>query len=196
MSDAPPAKRPIWVKQAAARVWEAFPTVRGLRRAIRDAVGDQSALEIGCGFGVNAAHLPGPYVGLDVDERIIAKARALRPGKRFLVGGARDHVDTLAGTPIVFFALVIHELPVADREGVLRAAARIAGEQILVFDFDPGMSAAAKWRLGLLEERTLDAYWGFDLPAFMATQGWSTCDRRSINRLFCRWKFSRSPAND
>ncbi len=181
----------IWARLLVARTWELLPGVRGLRRAVATALGEERVLEIGCGFGMNAPHLRGRYAGWDVDEKMIAKARELHPDGRFVAGDVGEHVDDLAGAPTVLFSLVLHELPGDIRERLLDAAAQIAAGRILVFDFNPEMSPFQKRLTSLIEEESLQSFWDFRLADFLAARGWSLHETREINRRFCMWRFVR-----
>ncbi|MDP8223842.1 MAG: class I SAM-dependent methyltransferase [Candidatus Lernaella stagnicola] len=175
-----------------ARTWEMFPSVRGMRRAIAEEVATSAVLEIGCGFGMNLRHMRGPYIGLDLDELMMCKARELHPHAEFLAGTVDDHIAALAGIPLVLFSIVLHELPPGIRRDVLDAAARTASERILIFDYNPQMSAFKKWQISLLEEGPLADFWNFSLADFFHERGWREEGSRPVNHRFYMWRFRKA----
>ncbi len=177
---------PTWLRLINAKVYESSRDAVLLRRAVKREIGDLpgSLLEIGCGFGFNAALRGGDYLGVDPDPRVIEVARRRNPGKRFEIeDGAPLNIPD-GGIDNVLLCLVIHELTPQNREAVLREAARIAKNRIYIFDHVQDLRGLSGWWIRLNERSDFDEYLRFDLLAFMKSLDLTHEKREAISPLF------------
>lgn len=174
-----------------APVYELLPSLRKVRRlaAVRLAKAT-NVLEIGCGIGGNARRLPGRYLGVDLDRRLLAQAKRRAPGKDFrqLDAAMLDAPDR--GYDSILLTLTVHEL--RNREAVLHAATRLAAHRILIVDYAVDLPGRTRRRLAWFESPELADYWALDLPGFFHNRGWRLAVDGRISRLFHFWEFHRS----
>jgi ubiquinone/menaquinone biosynthesis C-methylase UbiE len=167
------------------------PMQRGVRRRAVDLIAPQSTwqvLDVGCGTGTGMV----PYVeagctvvGVDVSEAMLDRARK-RLGNTVELhltdGDALPFED--GRFDLVNMSMVLHEIPAAERAGVLREMARVAAPsgRLLVTEFRFGTFRGAKGRvLRLLSwtiERISGHYNGYrsfrasnGVPGVVATAG-------------------------
>ncbi len=94
-----------------------------------------SILDIGCGTGVMAgAFRRESYVGVDMNDRYIERARATRSGYRFEVGDGRSLPFAEGSFDAVLISGVIHHLDDASARGLLEESRRVLvpGSGVLV----------------------------------------------------------------
>lgn len=97
-------------------------------RVVLDAVppGARTALDVGTGNGLLAAdlleRLP-DVTAIDVDERVLASARAEAPGVRWVVGDVLTHPFSAGSFDVVASVATLHHLP--DLDAALRRMARL-----------------------------------------------------------------------
>lgn len=100
-------------------------------------------LEVGCGAGMLAQHIPGNYTGVDRSPAMIAKFRALQPGRHAEVCAARSLRFADRSFDKVFSFSVFQYFP--DEGYALRAIAemrRVARQAVFIGDL-PHPSRAA-----------------------------------------------------
>ena len=177
---------PTWLRLINAKFYESSQDSILLRRAVKNEIGDLpgSLLEIGCGFGFNAAFRDGDYLGIDPDSRVIEIARKRRPVKNFDIrdGASIDLPD--AGVDNVLLCLVIHELEPQKREKVLREAARVAKDRIFIFEHRQNLRGLTGWWVRFNERRHYDEYLHFDLPAVMKSLGLAHEKHEDLGKIF------------
>ncbi|MCZ7583732.1 MAG: class I SAM-dependent methyltransferase [Deltaproteobacteria bacterium] len=168
------------------------PEGRALRGAVARIIEDRPGLllEIGCGFGSNAAPRRGAYLGVDPDPRVIRAAKALHPEKDFGIlkegrvalpdGAARD----------VLFSLVLHEVGRSARLELLAEACRVASNDVLVFDYRRDLTGWTRRRIQWNEGATFTDYLEFDLEDAMLAAGRRLVAHAPVSRLFASWIFS------
>ena len=176
---------PTRYRYYSIQLFELHPEVRAMRRDLTHRLGDQSVLEIGCGFGANARRCRGPYLGVDPDADAVAEARRRNPDRRF--GSPADAHEADAQT--VLFCLVLHETE--QREALLNQAADLAPARVLIYDFDPRLGGVNRLRVSLLEEQAIRSYWGFDPAGVLAGRGYSPTDGGSIGSRIRFWELER-----
>jgi ubiquinone/menaquinone biosynthesis C-methylase UbiE len=97
-------------------------------------------LDIGCGTGQSrqlyAAHAA-EYVGVDLAEVALARARARFPGDTWLCCDARELPFEAESFDLVAFSSVLHHI--ADFETALREALRVLAPGGAAFAFDPNV---------------------------------------------------------
>lgn len=142
---------------------------------IRAKAGDR-LIDIGCGPGVMLDDLPEvDYVGIDIEERYITRARRLygRRG-RFLLGTAGlDGIDLRGDRDIALAIGVLHHLTDDEARGLLAAARKAlrAGGRLITFDncYTPDQSRFARLVIDLDRGqfvRTREAYEGLIAEVF------------------------------
>ena len=144
-------------------------------------------LEIGCGRGENAAACGPGYLGVDADESALQAARRRHTDRTF------QHWDGTTSVPggpyhTVLMCLVLHELG-SMREQVLEQALSLAGERLVVLDYDPAVRGWLRARESLLEMGKLGPYLSFDLLTFVTRRGWRLAHSEGIDDLYRWWEF-------
>jgi SAM-dependent methyltransferase len=108
---------------------------------------DETVLEVGCGAGMLAAHVPGKYTGVDYSPAMIGKFLALQPGRHAEVSEARSLRFADRSFDKVFAFSVFQYFPdaayAADAIAELR---RVARQAIFIGDL-PLRSHSADHRL-------------------------------------------------
>jgi demethylmenaquinone methyltransferase/2-methoxy-6-polyprenyl-1,4-benzoquinol methylase len=98
---------------------------------------DERVLDLCCGPGRLADLVPGPYVGLDLDARSIAHARARwagDPRKTFLVGDAGRAAFRPKAFAKALFVDGLHHLPDADAARALATLAAVTRDAVAIAD--------------------------------------------------------------
>ncbi len=123
-----------------------YPLV-GAQRKTREVVEEELAagpgdavLDVCCGTGDFADLVPGPYLGVDLNERFIGLARrryAGRPEKRF---GVMDATKTGLGDASFGRAMIVNAMHHFDDDlnrGVLAEVSRVTQDRIVIVDAIP-----------------------------------------------------------
>lgn len=111
-----------------------------------------SVLEVGCGAGMLAQHMPGNYTGVDYSPAMVARFLALQPGRHAEVSEARALRFADGSFDKVFAFSVFHYFP--DEGYVQRAIAemrRVARHAVFIGDL-PMRSHSADHRLYTREQ--------------------------------------------
>lgn len=139
-------------------IYELLQTLCGVRgeraRLARDRVGldAKSVLDIGCGTAAMLHFLPNArYVGLDLSEAYIARARERENGRgTFLVGRFDENaVRHLGPFDVVLMVGFLHHLDDGEAHDVLQSCRRVIvpGGRVITKDpaFVDGQSPIARW---------------------------------------------------
>jgi len=108
--------------------WEA--EVEGLRRAL-EGLPPARTLDVACGTGFLARHLPGEVVGLDQSASMLEEARRQAPQATFLEGDALTLPIEDCTFDRVFTAHFYGHLEHDERERFLGEASRVAKELVV-----------------------------------------------------------------
>jgi len=152
-------------------------------------VGDQSVLEVGCGFGFNAVLCTGPYLGMDIDAEMVGLARRLYPDHEFIAGSSavlcrQSNPPQRFSTGLL--SLILHEAE--DRAALLREMTGLCG-RLVVCDFDPRMSMPRRLGVSLMEESSIASYWRFDPQTPLRERGWALAGTGPISPEFRWWEY-------
>jgi len=96
----------------------------------------RSVLDAGTGTGIFAAAFASRglrVVGLDVNEELLAQARAAAPGVEFRAGVVEDLPFAERSFDLVFLGHVLHEAD--DPLAALREARRVAGARVAILEW-------------------------------------------------------------
>lgn len=105
-----------------------------VRRAVLDSLpSNATVLDFCCGTGFSTA---AGATGVDTSDEMLAMARLIRPDATFVKGNAETYGETNS-VDIVTVMFATHEMPVSGRRRVLRNAARVARNSVVVMDIDP-----------------------------------------------------------
>jgi SAM-dependent methyltransferase len=132
-------ERPGWEEDVAA-----------LQSALA-ALAPARTLDVACGTGFLTAHLPGEVTGLDQSAAMLGVARARLPRATFVRGDALDPPFAPGAFERVHAAHFYGHLDEAQRAAFLAAAARLAGELVVVDSALRPDGEAEAW-----QERELD----------------------------------------
>jgi ubiquinone/menaquinone biosynthesis C-methylase UbiE len=108
-------------------------------------------LDVACGTGFLTVHLPGEVTGLDQSAGMLAIARARRPDARFVQGDGLAPPFPDGAFERLHASHFYGHLDAAQRERFLAAAARLAGELVVVDSARQPDGEAEAW-----QERVLD----------------------------------------
>ncbi|MBM2811043.1 MAG: putative methyltransferase like protein [Chloroflexi bacterium] len=114
-----------------------------------------SVLDVCCGTGTYAAAVPGPYLGLDLNERFVRFARrrySNLPRKQFVVGDATAMPLPRQSFDTAIFIDALHHFPVEINRAIFHQLAAIVRAEILIVDVSPHVRNPAK-RLALAIDR-------------------------------------------
>ncbi len=116
--------------------------LRPLRRALALQAGDR-ILDVGCGTGDYAPLVDRAdceYVGLDLSEPYIAKARKRQttPFRRFEVGDIRTMAFAPGSFTKALLIGVMHHLTDDENLGLLHALNRVITDRLVIMDLSPG----------------------------------------------------------
>lgn len=175
-------KLPAALRARTVQLFELHPEVRRMRRHLSRRVGRHDVLEVGCGFGVNAALCQGPYLGIDPDREAIEQARRRLPGRRF-----GDTTELEPGHHTLLLSLVLHETE--QRRELLQQLARLEPRRLLIYDFDPRLRGLARLRVNLLEEQAIHSYWGFDAELLLRPLGYTLAEGGALGPRIRWWEF-------
>jgi SAM-dependent methyltransferase len=150
-----------------------------------------SVLDLACGDGGLAAHLPGiHYRGVDSSPQMVASAR--EHGRDVVLGDLNDYEPPEPVAATTCFRAIYYA---RDRAGLFR---RVAGytEKKLVFDLNPRQYRVDDVRADLraagfdrLELRPFFSPQRFSLPGF-ASSALHAVERTPVARLVLRFRFS------
>jgi SAM-dependent methyltransferase len=96
-----------------------------------------SVLDVGCGIGQYAALTTGPYLGVDMTERYIRRARHRvrhQPGREFRTADVMALESERQTFDIVLMVDLLHHLDDAVCEEMLAIAARLSRRYVISFD--------------------------------------------------------------
>lgn len=112
------------------------------RMAQEEHVGGGSVVDLGCGVGMSTRE---GGVGVDASEEMVRVGKKLFPGKELVVGNAEWFGEEgMCDVCTSFFLL--HEAPPSARGRIVRNAARIAREKVVVLDISPD-KMPSRWML-------------------------------------------------
>lgn len=115
------------------------------REGITDAA---SVLDVGCGTGVMASTFrPESYVGVDMNDRYIERARASRTGYRFEVGDGRSLPFADGSFDAALITGVIHHLDDASALSLLQETRRILAPGRGVLVMSEPVPTRKRWNL-------------------------------------------------
>ncbi|OBG95561.1 hypothetical protein A9X05_07000 [Mycobacterium sp. E3298] len=111
-------------------------------------VGAASILDLGCGTGVMASSFrPEGYVGVDMNPRYIARARATKSQYRFEVADGRSLPFADGSFDAVLISGVIHHLDDDSARGLLQESRRILAPGSGVFVMSEPVPTRNRWNL-------------------------------------------------
>jgi SAM-dependent methyltransferase len=163
--------------------------VREARARIGVLVGDAPVVEVGCGFGPNAAYCKGPYLGVDISDRAVQEAKRRHPAKAFLCG---DVTTARAVAPLhatVLLCAVMHEIP--DYADALRTVVRPDTRRVVICDYDPALRGWLRLWMSVFEPKA-GKWWGCRPRLLLPDSEWSVRSGH-VTRALLWWAFERRP---
>lgn len=163
--------------------------VRQARARIGTLVGAAPVVEVGCGFGPNAAHCKGPYVGVDISNRAVHEAKRRHPAKTFLCGDATTAREVAPPNATVLFCAVMHEIP--DHADALKAVVRTDTRRVVICDYDPALRGWLRLWMSVFEPQA-GKWWGCRPDLLLPDSEWSVRTGH-VTRAILWWVFERRP---
>lgn len=103
--------------------------------AILDLRAEDTVLEVGCGAGMLALHIPGHYRGVDYSPAMVHRFNELQPGRTAEIGEARRLPFADSSFDKVFAFSVFQYFPdAAYAEDVIAEMRRVARQRIFIGD--------------------------------------------------------------
>ncbi len=161
--------------------------VRKARTRVADLIGDESVVEIGCGFGPNSEYCKGAYLGVDISLDAIREAEKRYPTKDFLHGDVATAKDAATGRNTVLFCVALHEM--SNYADVLNAFTETGIHRIIVCDYDPELRGWLRFGMNLLEPDAAK-WWDSKPSQFLPESEWSL-QSGQITRSLLWWEFTR-----
>lgn len=148
------------------RIYELFQSAVGSQRGrstlVREYVRPPPGarvLDLGCGPGELVAYLGDvQYLGIDVSDEYIDRARRSFPQHRFRVGDATRVDDDLRGFDLVLAFGVLHHLDNIEASRFLAAAAAARAPGARFVSVDPATTADDRWAARMFIDRDRGRY--------------------------------------
>jgi SAM-dependent methyltransferase len=168
--------------------------VREARSTIGELIGIDRVIEIGCGYGANAAHSKGKYLGVDINRAAIREANETHKFNEFLCGDVNAITDRMKNYDTVLFSAVLHEMP--DRIDVVKIVMEAGINRVFICDFDPELHGFLKLWLNTFEP-VAKTWWHCDPSQMFSDRDW-TVQKGRLTRSLLWWDARRKnlPATD
>ncbi len=182
---------------------------RWIRRAVRKAGAEEGwkIAELGSGTGIAACEFVrligegGRYIGLDVGEEMMGKARKRcreKPNVQFIRNRIEEPFHLPFKADLFFLSFVIHGLEDCDKEKVIANVKKNLrdGGFLAVFDYSQMKLAESSWfrklLIGKLECPLAAEFVEMNFPSFVGEQGFSTHRiEKEFHALFSLYIFKK-----
>lgn len=179
---------PLWLRRRIHDLQEKRAIVRRARSRIGELIGDDRVIEIGCGFGPNAAACRGNYLGIDMNPEAVREAQRRYPAKKFLCGDVTSITSAASGYDTVLFCAVLHEIP--DPKSALETVIHAGIRRILICDYDPELRGWLRLWMNIFEPDARN-WWGCRPELLVPEPAWSV-RKGHLTRALLWWDFTKN----
>lgn len=178
------------MNKLVAALYSQLSSVKKMRREIAKYPRRSKVIDVGCGNGVNTAHLASiadEVVGIDIDQKKIDTARRLYPHLKFYRMDAAGTEFSDGQFDTAFLIMFLHE---ACNNEVIREVCRIAGE-VVVIDYSRVLYGLSGKIIRLIEKDKYERFAGLNLTLKFKEFGFSLKESRSFHPNFYIYFFAR-----